>query len=50
MGLNYDHQLPDITSASDCMSRNSKKKFKTGVKWLAWSGVLASVSAGGWLV
>ncbi|MGH8002384.1 MAG: efflux RND transporter periplasmic adaptor subunit [Brasilonema sp.] len=26
-----------------------KKKFKTGIQWLAWSGVLAAVSAGGWL-
>jgi HlyD family secretion protein len=29
--------------------KQAKKKFKTGVKWLAWSGVLAMVSAGGWL-
>lgn len=26
------------------------KKFKSGVQWLAWSGVLALVSTGGWLV
>jgi HlyD family secretion protein len=26
------------------------KKFKAGIKWLAWSGVLATLSAGGWLV
>ncbi|NMG09194.1 efflux transporter periplasmic adaptor subunit [Brasilonema sp. UFV-L1] len=26
------------------------KKFKSGVQWLAWSGVLAMVSTGGWLV
>ncbi|MGB7443393.1 MAG: efflux RND transporter periplasmic adaptor subunit [Coleofasciculaceae cyanobacterium] len=27
-----------------------KKKLKTGVQWLVWSGVLALVGAGGWLV
>jgi HlyD family secretion protein len=27
-----------------------KKQFKSGVQWLAWSGVLALVSTGGWLV
>ncbi|NMF64972.1 efflux RND transporter periplasmic adaptor subunit [Brasilonema octagenarum] len=26
------------------------KTFKSGVQWLAWSGVLALVSTGGWLV
>jgi len=28
----------------------SKKKLKIGVQWLTWSGILALVSAGGWLV
>lgn len=32
------------------MEKQGKKKFKTGVTWLAWSGVLALVSAGGMLV
>ncbi len=27
-----------------------KKNFNTGVEWLAWSGALALVSTGGWLV
>lgn len=29
--------------------QQGKNKFKTGVRWLAWSGVLALVSTGGWL-
>ncbi|HYX13791.1 MAG TPA: HlyD family efflux transporter periplasmic adaptor subunit [Nostoc sp.] len=37
-------------TAGAALMEQGKKKFKTGVKWLAWSGVLASVSAGGWLV
>jgi HlyD family secretion protein len=36
-------------TAGAALMEQGKKKFKTGVKWLAWSGVLASVSAGGWL-
>ena len=32
------------------MQLQGKKKFKTGVRWLVWSGILAAVSAGGWLV
>ncbi len=33
------------------MSRQQgKDKFKTGVQWLTWSGSLALVSTGGWLV
>lgn len=32
------------------MEKQHKKKFKTGVKWLAWSGIFALVNAGGWLV
>lgn len=27
-----------------------KKNFNTGVEWLAWSGALALISTGGWLV
>jgi HlyD family secretion protein len=30
--------------------QQGKQKFKTGVRWLAWSGALALVSIGGWLV
>jgi len=30
--------------------KQHKKKFKTGVQWLAWSGVFALVNTGGWLV
>lgn len=37
-------------TAGAALMEQGKKKFKTGVKWLAWSGVLASVSAGGWLL
>ncbi|BBD66985.1 hypothetical protein NIES4072_57370 [Nostoc commune NIES-4072] len=37
-------------TAGAAFMEQGKKKFKTGVKWLAWSAVLASVSAGGWLV
>jgi HlyD family secretion protein len=32
------------------MQLQGKKKFQTGVRSLVWSGVLALVSAGGWLV
>ncbi|MBW4594221.1 MAG: efflux RND transporter periplasmic adaptor subunit [Brasilonema angustatum HA4187-MV1] len=31
------------------MGHYQKKKFKTGIQWLAWSGVLAALSAGGYL-
>ncbi|QFS49031.1 ABC.CD.TX, HlyD family secretion protein [Nostoc sphaeroides CCNUC1] len=37
-------------TAGAALMKQGKNKFNTGVKWLAWSGVLASVSAGGWLV
>lgn len=37
-------------TAGGALMEQGKKKFNTGVEWLAWSGVLASVSAGGWLV
>lgn len=36
-------------TAGAMLMEQVKKKFKNGVQWLAWSGVLASVSAGGWL-
>ncbi len=32
------------------MQLQGKKKFKAGVQWLVWSGILAAVSAGGWLI
>lgn len=32
------------------MDPQGKKQFKTGVRWLIWSGALAILSAGGWLV
>jgi HlyD family secretion protein len=32
------------------MQLQGKKEFKTGIRWLAWSGFLALASAGGWLV
>jgi HlyD family secretion protein len=32
------------------MQLQEKKKLKTGVQWLAWSGALALVSVSGWLV
>lgn len=32
------------------MQLQGKKKFKTGVQWLVWSGILAAISGGGWLV
>lgn len=31
------------------MWKYEKKKFKIAGRWLAWSGVLAVVSVGGWL-
>ncbi|NEO30466.1 MAG: efflux RND transporter periplasmic adaptor subunit [Symploca sp. SIO3C6] len=32
------------------MDPQGKKQFKTGVRWLIWSGALAILSVGGWLV
>ncbi|NEP00289.1 MAG: efflux RND transporter periplasmic adaptor subunit [Symploca sp. SIO2E9] len=32
------------------MDAQGKKQFKTGVRWLIWSGALAILSVGGWLV
>jgi HlyD family secretion protein len=32
------------------MQLQGKQKFKTGVHWLVWSGILAALSGGGWLV
>jgi len=32
------------------IKQQGKQAFKTGVRWLAWSGALALVSIGGWLV
>jgi HlyD family secretion protein len=32
------------------MQLQGKKEFKTGVRWLAWSGFLALITASGWLV
>ncbi|MEC4894910.1 MAG: HlyD family efflux transporter periplasmic adaptor subunit [Oscillatoria sp. PMC 1051.18] len=32
------------------MQQLAKEKYKSGVKWLTWSAVLAVVSLGGWLV
>lgn len=32
------------------MQLQGKKEFKTGVQWLAWSGAIALIGAGGWLV
>jgi len=32
------------------MELQGKKKFESGVRWLAWSGFLALIAAGGWVV
>jgi HlyD family secretion protein len=32
------------------MELKGKKQFQTGVRWLVWSGLLALVGTGGWLV
>ncbi|BAZ12501.1 hypothetical protein NIES4071_43320 [Calothrix sp. NIES-4071] len=37
-------------TASATLMEQGKKKFKTGIRWLAWSGVLATLSIGGWLI